>query len=146
MLIDMYSLVENVAGSLLIIWGLANMLNKSIIQSFFDTFTNREKNETLVYLTASMFLTLGLITIWVHNDWYWSPAIIVTVLGWVLTVKTSLWLFFPKQLFKLTKQFSTLAVNLWFRLAYGLVSIILGALILGNHYFENLLSLIQSGL
>ena len=72
MLIDMYSLVESVTASALILWGLALMINGRIIQSFYNTFTQVEKHETLNYLAASMFLLLGLITIWVHNDWYWS--------------------------------------------------------------------------
>ena len=61
MLVDMYAVVESVVGSTLVIWGLALMVNKHIIKSFFDTFTNIEENETLNYLTASMFLILGLI-------------------------------------------------------------------------------------
>ena len=141
MLIDMYSLVESVVGSSLIIWGLALIVNQRIIQSFFNTFIDIENNETLGYLTASMFLILGLITIWVHNDWYWGIAIIVTLMGWILTIKASLWLLFPLYLSWLTKKFSPLVLNFWFRIVYGSVTLILGLLILGAHYIEDIILL-----
>ena len=96
MLVDMYSVIESVVGSALVIWGIAVMVNKHIVKSFVDTFTNIEENETLLYLTASMFLILGLITIWVHNDWYLNTAVIVTIMGWILAIKFSLWLLFPR--------------------------------------------------
>ena len=139
MLIDMYSLVESVAGSALLIWGLAFMLNGHIVQSFFDTFTNIEENETLSYLTASMFMILGLITVWVHNDWHFSITVIVTLLGWILTIKSTLWLFFPHFFARLAKKFSPLILNLWFRLSYGAFIIVLALAILGKNYIENLI-------
>ena len=137
MLNDMYSLVESVVGSALLIWGVALLVNKHIIQSFFDTFTNIEENETLSYLTASMFLILGLIIMFVHNDWYWSFGIIVTVLGWILFFKASLWLFFPKTLSRLAKKFSHLVLAGWFRFVYGGIITLLGLIVLSKYFIEN---------
>lgn len=137
MLVDMYAVVESVVGSALVIWGLAIIVNKHIIKSFFDTFTNIEENETLSYLTASMFLILGLITVWVHNDWYLNPAVIVTLLGWLLVIKSSLWLLFPKFFAQFAKKFSFLVLNTWFSFVYGAVTLILGLLIFSKHYVEN---------
>lgn len=136
MFIDMYSLVENVLGSVLLIWGVALVVNKHIIPAFVKTFMDIEKNETLAYLTASMFLILGLITVWVHNDWYWSLTVIVTLLGWLITIKSSLWLFFPRFLTKLAKKFSPLVLHTWFRIPYGLLVAILGLLILSKYYMD----------
>ena len=132
MLIDMYSLVESVSASALVIWGLALLLNKRVIQSFFDSFTNIEKNETLNYLTAGMFLILGLIIIWVHNDWYWSFSVIVSLLGWILAIKASLWLLFPLVLARWAKKSAFFALKAWFRFVSGFVIIILGLLILAD--------------
>ena len=143
MLIDLYSLVESVIGSTLIIWGLALIVNKNIIKSFFDTFINLEKNETLSYLTSSMFLILGLIIVWVHNDWYWSPTIIVTLIGWIITIKASLWLFFPKIFISLAKRFSFIILYPWFHLAYGLCMILFGLLIIGKYYLGNLITFLS---
>lgn len=140
MVTDLYSLVENVAGIGLVIWGLALLANKYIIKSFYDTFMDIEKNESLVYLTASAFLFVGLVTVWVHNDWYLSSTVIVTVLGWVIAIKSSLWLSFPRFLSGLVKKFSWIVLNAWFRFAYGALLIVLGLLVLGEDYIEKLLS------
>lgn len=136
MLIDMYSVIESVIGSSLVIWGLAVIFNKNIIKSFFETFTNIEKNEFLILITASMFLILGLITVWAHNDWY-SLSIIVTLIGWLITIKSSLWLFFPKQLAKISKNFSNLILKPWFRFAYGAIAILIGLVVLGKEFLLN---------
>ena len=133
MIVDIYELIESVIGSSLIIWGLALIINKHIIKSFFETFTNIEKNEALTLLTASMFLILGLITVWAHNDWY-SLSIIVTLIGWLITIKSSLWLFFPKQLAEISKKFANLILKSWFRFAYGIAIILIGLLILGKEF------------
>ncbi len=133
----MYSLVEVVVASSLIIWGLSLIINKHIVQSFYNAFTNIEKNEILIYLTASMFLILGLITVSVHNDWYLNPAIIVTLIGWIITIKSSLWLFFPRLLTKITKKSSVLILNSWFRFVYGAIIILLGMIVFVKHYVEN---------
>ena len=140
MVTDMYSLVENVAGIGLVIWGLALLINKYIIKSFYDTFMDIEKNESLVYLTASAFLFVGLVTVWVHNDWFLSTTVIVTFLGWIITIKSSLWLAFPRFLSRLVKKFSWMVLNPWFRIAYGVLLIVLGLLVLGQGYMESLSS------
>lgn len=134
---DIYSLVESVVASTLIIWGVALIVNKHIIQSFVDTFTNIETNETLSYLTATMFLILGLITIGVHNDWYWGPALIVTLIGWILVFKASGWLLFPKIAAGLAKRYSHLILNSWFHFVYGAVIILLGLIIFGKYLMES---------
>ena len=136
MIVDIYDLIESVMGSLMVLWGLILLLNKSILKSFFETFTNVEKNEVLVLLTASMFLILGLITVWAHNDWY-SLSLIVTLIGWLVTIKSSLWLCFPKQLAKITKKFSNLVLKSWFRFVYGFALILIGLLILGKDLLLN---------
>ncbi len=138
MFTDIYSLTESVVGSALIIWGLALLINKHILQSFVDTFTNIEDNETLSYLTASMFLILGLITTAVHNDWYWSSSLIVTLIGWILILKAGFWLFFPKIAARLAKKMSHLILSSWFRFVSAGGIIFLGLIVLGKYYMESL--------
>ena len=137
MLIDMYSLIENVVGSSFLVWGLAILLNKHIIKSFFKIFTNIEKNEVLILLTASMFLILGLITVWAHNDWYIGLSLIVTLIGWIITIKSSLWLCFPRQLAQISKKFSKLIEKPWFRFVYGGITLLIGLLILWKTFFSS---------
>ena len=138
MLIDMYSLAESVIACALIVWGLAIFVNPQIIPSFLDTFINVEKNQTLLYLSSGMFLTLGLITIWVHNDWYLGVSVIVTLIGWLLTIKSSLWLLFPSQLARLTKKLYPFVSQTWFRIMYATINLVLALVILSKNHIESL--------
>ena len=128
-MLDIYSLVQKLVGSSLLLWGLAIIINKHIIPSYFKTFVEKE-DETLTYLTAGMFLTMGLIIVWTHNDWYLDIPIIITILGWVLVIKAMLWILFPKYMVLFSKKFKPLVLKTWFRIVYGVVLILIGILIL----------------
>ena len=130
MLTDLYSLVENVIASAFILGGIALTINSNIIRALFDTFTNIEKNEGLIYLTAWMFLMLGLITVWVHNDWYLGYSILITLFGWILVIKASLWLLFARHIVNLAKKMSFIVKSRWFHIVYGLALLLIGVFIL----------------
>ncbi|MCZ0933478.1 MAG: hypothetical protein OXJ52_10070 [Oligoflexia bacterium] len=138
MLIDLYSLVENVIASSLIIGGIAFLVNSHIPRSLFDAFTDIKNNEVLIYLTAWMFLILGFITVWVHNDWYFGYSIIITLFGWILVIKASLWLLFPRHLIHLAKKMSFIVKSHWFRIVYGLALLLIGAFILVKQHTDKL--------
>ncbi|MDE0092052.1 MAG: hypothetical protein OXN83_02060 [Oligoflexia bacterium] len=129
MLIDLYSLVENVIASAFVIGGIALTVNSSITRSLFDTFTDIENNAGLIYLTAWMFLMLGLITVWVHTDWYFSYSILITLFGWILVVKASLWLLFPRLIIRFAKKLSFIVKSQWFHIVYGLTLLLIGLFI-----------------
>jgi len=130
MVVDLYSLVEKLTASSMILWGLALLFNPHILISLYKTYTDKEKNETLLYITFGMFLTFGLIILWIHNDWYLAPSLIVTLVGWTLVLKAMFWICFPHWAIKLSKKFYKLISNQWFPYAYGLVLILIGSLIL----------------
>ena len=138
MLIDLYSLVENVIASAFVIGGIALTVNSGIVRSLFDTFTDIEKNEALIHLTAWMFLMLGLITVWVHNDWYFGYSILVTLFGWILVIKASLWLLIPKHIVRLANKMSFIVKNRWFHIVYGLALVLIGLFILINQHRDKL--------
>ena len=98
--------------------------------SFYHSFTKKEENETLLYLTAGMFLTFGLIIVWIHNDWYLAPSVIVTAIGWILILKTMFWISFPSLAIKITKKFYNLIASKWFPPAYAIILIALGCFVL----------------
>ena len=133
MIIDLYPLVEKVTASSLILWGIALLINPKIIISLYKTFTNKEKNETLTYFVAGTFLVFGLIIVWIHNDWYWAPSLIVTVLGWILIFKAMFWICFPDKAINFTKKFYGFVENkrfIWFVYAYALLLIAVGLFVL----------------
>lgn len=137
MLVDLYSLVESVIGSALLIWGLVILVNKDLLPSLFHAFvTDVENNKALNYMVTGMFLICGLVIIWVHNDWYYmTTSVIVTILGWILTIKSIVWLMFYKSLAPMLKKLSPLVLNFWFRMVCGGWFVILALLILISKYY-----------
>ena len=138
MLIDMYSLVESVIASAFMIGGLAITVNSHIVRSLFDAFTDIEKNSALIHLTAWMFLILGLITVWTHNDWYFGYPIIITLFGWILLIKASLWLLIPRHLIRLAKKMSFIIKSSWFHIVYGLALLLIGLFIFIKQHMDKL--------
>ena len=138
MVTDLYSLIENVTGAGLVLWGFAVLINKSLLKSFYELVTDSEKNEALISLIATAFLIIGLSTVYTHNDWDLIPTVIVTFSGWVITVKAALWLLFPGLLAKAGRKLSPFLLNFWTRLSYGALLVIMGLLVLGHNYIEAL--------
>lgn len=58
----------------------------------------REKLATLS--GASFGLVLGLLLISVHNLWAWQPYVVMTIVGWVLVIKSVLWMAIPEKMAK----------------------------------------------
>lgn len=53
-------------------------------------------NERLAVLSgSSLSLVLGLILISIHNFWAFEAYVIVTILGWLIVIKSVLWLALP---------------------------------------------------
>jgi len=54
------------------------------------------------YLMGMLNLLLGLIIVNMYNVWMWHPAVLVTLLGWVLLIRGVLSLFVPQLIIKYT--------------------------------------------
>ena len=139
MVTDLYSLIENVTGTSLVLWGFAVLINKSLLKSFYNLVTDSKKNEALISLIATAFLIIGLSTVYTHNDWDFIPTVIVTFAGWVIAVKAALWLLFPGFLAKTARALSPFLLHFWTRMAYGAVLVIMGLIVLSHSYIEALL-------
>ena len=138
MISDIYSLVDVVVASVLCISGLVVLINKEVIKTFYDELT-KKGNELWIYVISFSFLIAGLIVVWTHNDWYLkSPTIITTLFGWIVVIKTSFWLAFPKAIPFLLPKFKFLIFNPWFRIAYALALITLGLVLFSYYFFSDL--------
>lgn len=130
MIMDIYSLVECVLAGALFLWGVSAVLN---IQSFQNAvnyfFKEDELSSFLSHFFALMILPWGLVVIFTHNDWALDFSLIVTLLGWIWTIKISLWLFIPRLMKKAFSPLLPLILNAWFIRCYGVVLMIVGAII-----------------
>jgi hypothetical protein len=55
---------------------------------------------------ASIGLILGLILVDVHNIWVWKPQIVITLVSWLVLIKSILWLSMPERMLTLCKKMS----------------------------------------
>lgn len=74
---------------------------------------NLYENPGATAVSALLFLLLGLAVILSHNVWEWSLAGIVTVGGWVFTIRGALRLFYPEFDTKIANSIDTNRRNLW---------------------------------
>jgi uncharacterized protein YjeT (DUF2065 family) len=116
-------IIEKVAAVFFLIVGLSYLLNARVWVRFAKSLLS-EPQRMLPVLWVT--LPIGLIIIFVHNIWTgWS--IIVTLIGWVLTIKSAFYLLFPQ----IVKVFSGLSDEALRRnvLGGGVFMTVLGALL-----------------
>ena len=130
MIMDIYSLVECILGGVLFLWGLAAVCNVLTFQNAVNIlFKKDELSSFLTHLFALMILPLGLAIVFTHNDWVLDFPIIVTVIGWVWTVKATLWLIIPRLMKKAFLPVVPYILNTWFIRIYGTVLMAIGLFI-----------------
>lgn len=54
-----------------------------------------------VFIGSVFALILGITLVLVHNLWVWNSSIIVTILAWIVLIKSLLWLGFPDWMIEL---------------------------------------------
>ncbi len=126
---DLYSFTEQLSAWLFIQWGLVILINKNILKKYLELFLD-EKHEMMSYFMAALFSVFGALVIFTHNDWIFGPSAAVTVMGWILAVKYSLWLAFTKIMRKAAKKFEPLIMSAYFSPVIGALSLALGGIIL----------------
>ena len=107
-----------------LVFGLSHLLYPAQWAALFLPLRERKSGG---FLLALFNLPVGLMIVVWHNVWVWDIAVVVTVAGWVMVLKSVVYLLFPRALLRVmpTEARMTRA----FRIA-GAVSILLGVLLL----------------
>ena len=96
-----------------------------------------EKPEKRLLLTL-VFLPFGLIIVLGHNVWVSDWPVVITILGWLITVKCAFYLIVPQLAPKLAKLLANRSVN--FLRNYisicGVVTTVLGALLVYQFFIK----------
>jgi len=87
-------------GPILLLTGLGIALNKDLIKKMLEDFG---KNYGLMFFVGIISMILGMIIVQAHTIWTSVPAIIITIFGWMATVKGALLVTCPQHMMKLTK-------------------------------------------
>ncbi|AXN47292.1 hypothetical protein DSM43518_05561 [Mycobacterium marinum] len=82
-----------VLGPLLVIVDVTAVARASDMQNLLSQF---EANSLWTWVTGAFVLVLGLVMVAGHQYWHGAAAIIVSVLGWIVTLRGVLLLAFPK--------------------------------------------------
>tara|TARA_Y100000588_G_C14114328_1_gene864414 strand:- start:96 stop:533 length:438 start_codon:yes stop_codon:yes gene_type:complete len=85
-------LFAQVIGTYLIILSII-MLAKT--RHYRDAILRVDPYSPSIFFAGAAALLLGCFMIVVHNVWVLQPRVVVTVLGWIVFVKSILWLSFP---------------------------------------------------
>ena len=131
MIHNLYSLVECVVGGAFILGGVSTLTNVDMVKKLIKFFGSKE-NAVMVHILWWPFVLMGMAVLAVHNDWMLDVSVVVTFVGWAVTIKGIAWLLFPEPMRKLVKY--KFWQNHMFLRGYGIISAILGVLILKPYF------------
>lgn len=57
-----------------------------------------------IFFSSLSGLMLGIFLVILHNNWAWGPQVVVTIICWVILVRSIVWLAFPEQMIDVTKK------------------------------------------
>lgn len=60
--------------------------------------TSIKPDSIIIVLTASSGLMLGIFLVLVHNIWIWESEVLVTIIAWLILIKSVLWLACPESM------------------------------------------------
>ncbi len=98
---NMELLIERMFAVGFLVAGLSHLLWPRLWgQLFFDLL----QSQYAPLVVAVYTLPLGLLIVVGHNLWVWDVAVATTVAGWIMTVKSVVYLVYPKVLRKIAPQ------------------------------------------
>jgi hypothetical protein len=65
---------------------------------------NMDDHSGAVFFSSLSGLMLGIFLVILHNHWTWGPQVVVTIICWVILVRSIVWLAFPEQMVDLTRK------------------------------------------
>lgn len=118
------TLIERWFGIGWLIFGLSHLLYPAKWAALFLPLRERETGGLLLGLFN---LPLGLVVVLGHNVWVWGIPVVVTLAGWVMILKSVVYLLFPRALSRVMPTDKRMETA--FRIA-GALSILLGGLLI----------------
>ena len=80
---------------------------------------------------ATLGLILGISLVLVHNIWIWESEVMITVVAWLLLVKSVLWLSFPEFMVKCSHKL----YSGWGYYAMAVIACLIGILLMSHGFF-----------
>lgn len=85
-------IIERIIATFLIITGLSYLLQSFVWKDLIKELLTKQ---TWLIFWSLLFLPWGLIVVFVHNLWVANWTVMITILGWLITIKCVLYLLVP---------------------------------------------------
>ncbi|ARG97114.1 hypothetical protein [Legionella micdadei] len=117
--IHLHSLIlAQIIGLYLLIMAIIMLMRR---QAYLAYVEKLQPSSGVIIMTASLALIIGLFIIVVHNRWTFAPDVVITILGWLIAIKSILWLAVPEKMVSSTR--AVYETN-WYYLIVALIAII----------------------
>jgi uncharacterized protein YjeT (DUF2065 family) len=116
--------VEKLTAIFFLVTGLSHIVQPRVWIRFFIML--REKGEVGSFLNALIHFPLGAFIVAFHNVWHGIP-LIVTLIGWGLTVKSTIYFVFPRHGVRMLGTISL--ERSWHFVVAGIFSVVLAVVI-----------------
>jgi len=117
--------VEKLVALFFLVTGLSHIFQPRVWVRFFIML--REKGEIGSFLNGFIHFPLGAFIVAFHNIWHGFPAIVVTIIGWGLTIKGTIYFLFPRYEVRMLDTISL--ERSWHFVVAGVFSVLLAAVI-----------------
>ena len=134
---SLFFLAEQLVFCLLIPWGVSFIVQTNLwIKLIKLIYSQNDQTCKLVCLVSGfLYLPLGLFLVFTHNDWEWSPSVIVTLLGWLIVLKCLVLLLYPQIALKCRAIYlKSDSLLKWYLRICGALYILLGSLVLSHFW------------
>lgn len=91
--------LAGIFGPLMTILGLWMLLYS---ENLIKVLSSVKNTPGLFYLSGNISLLIGLTLVNTYNVWAWHPAVLVTLLGWVMVIRGAIMFFIPQLIVKMT--------------------------------------------
>ena len=122
--------VQKLTAIIFLVTGLSHIFQPRVWVEFFIFL--RGKGEVGSFLNAFIHFPLGAFIVALHSIWHGLPGLIVTLIGWGLTIKATIYFLFPRFGVRMLGVVSM--ERAWQFVAVGVLSVALALWILLVHW------------
>lgn len=94
-------ILEQIFGLYLLIMAIVFLTRAKFYR---EVVRNMKAVNSGIFFSSSFGLMLGLLLVIVHNFWVWEPRVVVTILCWMVLVRSIIWLAFPEKMVERSKK------------------------------------------
>lgn len=121
-------LLEQIFGFYLLIMAIIMIARAGYYRRLIN---NLQGDNPLVMIMASLYLLLGIAMVVVHNLWFWRFELIITIIAWLIVIKSILWLSIPEKMARMSRDL----YNSPFYYVSAVIGAIIGIVLLAHGFY-----------